>query len=357
MKKRKHIMIAALLIASLLTGTVAGRFTLIEAKAVGGSEQTVVSENDTGESGGSAVQPDVGKDRIDALPTGNEGGQDEQTLQTVEETKVSGEELTIGSDIGMQAQPSGEETTIPLGASGEETVMPAATLEEGVMIPDEDSDVAAPEGVSFLSQPEYMDAAGSAGDEDEQIINVALPGNLSLRIDPFSLDTKDRDTQITSEVYEIVNYGDTDVVVDVRPSITSSGFALVGDKPETGTYVSAEAEEGKPVYLAVQIADCGDEQDILDGNYTFEQTQYDLVVSKEDPDHCRFLLAAAKGGQPTSESKAAFRFRGNANPRVKYLDGELKFKVEFQMHLLSDTEMDSLREAAVEEKLNFLENN
>lgn len=207
-----------------------------------------------------------------------------------------------------------------------------------------------------LAEEELRSGTAQINSEEDKLIDVALPDDLSVLIDQYSVHTPDGDTQITSEVYEIVNYGNVPVRIDIETVVDGAGFELVDEKPAEGTDLrSRDASEARAVYLELQLADEGDEEDILEGRYTFDNTEYDQVMSTDSPDGFSLLLDPAdEEGNPTAGGKAAFRFRGNVDPHARYDNVQLKFRMAFTLHVLDEEESGELRGAVTEGKWNLL---
>lgn len=188
----------------------------------------------------------------------------------------------------------------------------------------------------------------------QPVISVVLPGDVSFMIDQYNIETTDTEYQITSPVYEIVNLSEVDVKVGVTSSITSSGFEFMTAKSEQDL-VSSDSAGKKALYMAMRIADAGTDTDVLEGNYAFNSSTADCVMSKETPDSVSLLLEQADAdGNAVSNGKTAFKFIGNVDPHREYTDGELKVQTVFSLEILTKEQYTEMKENLQSDKQNML---
>ncbi len=282
--------------------------------------------------------------------------------KVIEETSTSTEESAVSvTDVSTEASTEGsiETGTATAVEESSENGMEAVTEE-----PEEESTEAETEAVTDTSEAgaseetDVIDEDASLTDGlEEAIVDLSLPAELNLKIDPFSVETGDPDVQITSQVYEIINYGSADVAIEIKPSIVGDGFELIEEAPDKGTQlVSENVDKARALYLAIQVADSGKNKDIVSGKYSFDITEYDQVMSTKNPESFYLMLKAAdEDGVLTAESKAAIRFRGNVDPYGEYRNGDLKVSLVFNVVGISEEKSEELQEEEKEEKLNFLQ--
>lgn len=164
-------------------------------------------------------------------------------------------------------------------------------------------------------------------EQDMGVISVALPQEFDLKIDPLYLETEDVDLQISSPVYEIVNYGTQAVEVLVQPQVVSDGFLFCDAPPAAGEDLESDAS-GKALYLCMQL-----ESPAADGEAG--SFSAGAVLSKQKPDSFTVRLeGAGEDGKITDSCKARFRFAGNVDPHAEYKNGELKITATFTIHSL-----------------------
>lgn len=164
-------------------------------------------------------------------------------------------------------------------------------------------------------------------EQDMGVISVALPQEFNLKIDPLYLETEDVDLQISSPVYEIVNYGTQAVEVLVQPQVVSDGFLFCDAPPAAGEDLESDAS-GKALYLCMQL-----ESPAADGEAG--SFSAGAVLSKQKPDSFTVRLeGAGEDGKITDSCKARFRFAGNVDPHAEYTNGELKITATFTIHSL-----------------------
>lgn len=271
-------------------------------------------------------------------------------------TDATEEQMTEDLSVTTAQSACDDISTEMSTAKEQETVQVEPDTDGGIVLEpvtekSTDTEVAATEEMTNTTS-EYI------GEEVEEtpIINVVLPGEFDLTLDPYGINSDNPDNQISSPVYEIINYGSQDVVVSVKPSIISKGFEWKEKPPEKGTdLTSSDIKKGKAVYLAMRVADSGKKRNIENGKYTFRNAEYDQVVSKKESDCYNFLLRGTDAeGNVVTEGKSAFRFVGNLDPKGEYQDGELKIEVVFSLSILDENEVDQMKKEEITDKLNFI---
>ena len=213
----------------------------------------------------------------------------------------------------------------------------------------------------------------------QPVMEVQLPGDLAFQVDPLLIEN---DAQITGGDYNVVNLGDTAVLVNVQPQINLGDGSEIEVKEtatvndETNTYVDLTSSDGKKAVYMIAIA-ADKAADLTDGNkdgvyeFTYKanatnigmtvntvtETTSTVTYAKGDATDAPVVLgsAASKDKSFSFELEAAtygtddaltsvgsvssFTLVGAVDPHKTYAEGEVAVKAIYTMTLQTKNEL------------------
>lgn len=230
------------------------------------------------------------------------------------------------------------------------------------------------------------------------VIEIGLPGDMSFQIDPFMVDSGDK--QIVAGDYNIVNYGNVAVGVDVYPTIIKGAdsnldvattatlvtgdttkyadlkpvaskkavflTAIAADKVTDGTAVNTLDTDEDGIYEFAYTAGTGHvgraktatstgvttfgaatagaatgSQLVLKGAEAVNAETAGAVTNAAQGDKLSFVVKEAKlnadtgAYEPNLDSIASFTFGGAVDAHAEFEDGDVAVQTIFQMKLLT----------------------
>lgn len=144
------------------------------------------------------------------------------------------------------------------------------------------------------------------------VIEIGLPGDMSFQIDPFMVDSGDK--QIVAGDYNIVNYGNVAVEVDVYPTIIAGAnsnlevettASLVKDDTTKYADFKATADNKKAVFLTAIAADKETDGTAVNTLDTDEDGIYEFAYTAGTGHVGRAKTATTKAADPVTTFGAA----------------------------------------------------
>lgn len=212
----------------------------------------------------------------------------------------------------------------------------------------------------------------------QPVMEVQLPGDLAFQVDPLLIES---DAQITGGDYNVVNLGDTAVLVNVQPQINLGDGSEIEVKDtatldaKTNTYADLTSSDGKKaVYMIAIAADTA--ADLKDGNkdgvyeFTYKANATNIGMTENTVTEAESTVTYAKGdandapvvlGSAPSADKSfsfeleaaaytddaltsvgsvsSFTLVGAVDPHKTYADGEVAVKATYKMTLQTKNEL------------------
>lgn len=252
------------------------------------------------------------------------------------------------------------------------------------------------------------------------VIEIGLPGDMSFQIDPFMVDSGDK--QIVAGDYNIVNYGNVAVGVDVYPTIIKGAdsnlnvettatpvtgdttkyadltpvaskkavflTAIAADKVTDGTAVNTLDTDEDGIYEFAYTAGTGHvgrertktttgvttfgaatagaatgSQIILKGAEAVNAETAGAVTTAATGDKLSFVVKEAKlnadtgAYEPNLDSIASFTFGGAVDAHAEFEDGDVAVQTIFQMKLLTKNDKAKLKADANKQAVYTVDNN
>lgn len=213
----------------------------------------------------------------------------------------------------------------------------------------------------------------------QPVMEVQLPGDLAFQVDPLLIE---KDAQITGGDYNVVNLGDTAVLVNVQPQINVGDgseievkeTATVNDKTNTYTDLTS-SDNKKAVYMIAIAADKADA--LTDGNkdgvyeFTYKANATNIGMTKNTVTEAASTVTYAKGDATdapvvlgtaasadksfnfeleaatydadgalkSAKSVSSFTLVGAVDPHKTYAEGEVAVKATYKMTLQTKNEL------------------
>lgn len=213
----------------------------------------------------------------------------------------------------------------------------------------------------------------------QPVMEVQLPGDLAFQVDPLLIEN---DAQITGGDYNVVNLGDTAVLVNVQPQINLGDGSEIEVKTtatvndETNTYVDLTSSDGKKaVYMIAIAADKaaaltdGNKDGVYEFKYKADATNIGMTentvtedkttvkYAKGDATDAPVVLGAAPSKDKSFSfeleaatygtddaltsvgSVSSFTLVGAVDPHKTYAEGEVAVKATYKMTLQTKNEL------------------
>lgn len=213
----------------------------------------------------------------------------------------------------------------------------------------------------------------------QPVMEVQLPGDLAFQVDPLLIE---KGAQITGGDYNVVNLGDTAVLVNVQPQINLGDGSEIEVKDtatldaKTNNYTDLTSTTGKKaVYMTAIAADKADA--LTDGNkdgvyeFTYKANATNIGMTENTVTEAASTVTYAKGdatdapvvlGSAASADKAfnfeleaatyntdgaltsadsvsSFTLVGAVDPHKTYAEGEVAVKATYKMTLQTKNEL------------------
>jgi hypothetical protein len=269
---------------------------------------------DTDIMGDMEVEPSHESADITGTEPPDEGADITGSEPTDEGADITGTEPTDeGADI-TGTEPPDEGTDI----SETEPLYEGADISDSS--PESQEDAADPSDEAENADDEILDVVVPITD----VLNVVVPTTVSMTLDPLELSGRG---QIYSDIYDIINLGDTDVVLtltDIQVIFANDSDFEALAQP----YDQASQSSLKAVFLVMD----------------FGRAEVPPVVltdtDREGP--VSILLNSAQGGtEGISHLYLSFTGNLNENPAVPWVDGDIKIVITYSMENVSSSEEDN----------------
>ena len=214
----------------------------------------------------------------------------------------------------------------------------------------------------------------------QPVMEVQLPGDLAFQVDPLLIE---KDAQITGGDYNVVNLGDTAVLVNVQPQINLGDGSEIEVKntaeldAKTNTYTDLTSTTGKKaVYMTAIAADKATA--LKDGNkdgvyeFTYKANDTNIGMTENTVTEAASTVKYAKGEAATDApvvlesaasaaksfsfeleaatyntdgalssvgSVSSFTLVGAVDPHKTYAEGEVAVKATYKMTLQTKNEL------------------
>ncbi len=258
-------------------------------------------------------------EEIDGSTGADAGVGTEEPAETPEETPDIEEPADQGANVEEPADPTGSageglETEEPVteGAETQEPVTEGAEAEKPAAEPVE-------ELAGEEAAPAAEGSSGAAAEDvynvnvDSAVLEVMIPSTVSITIDPFELAGRG---QIYSDIYEIGNYGDADVLL----TFTDIQVTFADDEnfeSLAGPFDESSGSELKSIYLQLDFG----RDDVPSAVLTGPGRAGGISIP----------LASAQTG--TDRSFVSLSFSGSVNhlPEVAWQDGDVKISMTYSI--------------------------
>ena len=223
----------------------------------------------------------------------------------------------------------------------------------------------------------------------QPVMEVQLPGDLAFQVDPLLIEN---DAQITGGDYNVVNLGDTAVLVNVQPQINLGDGSEIEVKDtatldaKTNTYADLTSTDGKKAVYMIAIA-ADKAVDLKDGNkdgvyeFTYKANATNIGMTENTVTEAESTVTYAKGdvtdvpvvlGDAASPDKSfsfeleaaaytddalssvgsvsSFTLVGAVDPHKTYADGEVAVKATYKMTLQTKNELTTATKDKAESK-------
>lgn len=224
----------------------------------------------------------------------------------------------------------------------------------------------------------------------QPVMEVQLPGDLAFQVDPLLIEN---DAQITGGDYNVVNLGDTAVLVNVQPQINLGDGSEIEVKDtatldaKTNTYTDLTSTDGKKAVYMIAIA-ADPETTLKDGNkdgvyeFTYKADATNIGMTENTVTEAASTVKYAKGeaataapvvlGDAPSEGKSfsfeleaatytddaltsagsvsSFTLVGAVDPHKTYAEGEVAVKATYKMTLQTKNELATAKKDKTEGK-------
>lgn len=223
----------------------------------------------------------------------------------------------------------------------------------------------------------------------QPVMEVQLPGDLAFQVDPLLIEN---DAQITGGDYNVVNLGDTAVLVNVQPQINLGDGSEIEVKDtatldaKTNTYTDLTSTDGKKAVYMIAIA-ADPETTLKDGNkdgvyeFTYKADATNIGMTENTVTEAASTVTYAKGdatdapvvlGSAASADKSfsfeleaatytddaltsagsvsSFTLVGAVDPHKTYAEGEVAVKATYKMTLQTKNELATAKKDKTEGK-------
>lgn len=223
----------------------------------------------------------------------------------------------------------------------------------------------------------------------QPVMEVQLPGDLAFQVDPLLIEN---DAQITGGDYNVVNLGDTAVLVNVQPQINLGDGSEIEVKDtatldaKTNTYADLTSTDGKKaVYMIAIAADKaaalkdGNKDGVYEFTYkanatnigmtenTVTETTSTVTYAKGDVTDAPVVLGSAPSADKSfsfeleaatytddaltsAGSVSSFTLVGAVDPHKTYAEGEVAVKATYKMTLQTKNELTTATKGKTEGK-------